>query len=42
MRMRTVSKMVTNPNGNTSSALVGLFVILSIGAMIGFFVSLLD
>lgn len=40
--MRSITKMMTNPNGNTSSALTGLFAIVLIGAMIGFFISLLD
>lgn len=41
MRMRAVSKMVTNPNGHTSNAVGAIFAFVLIGGVIGFFLSLI-
>lgn len=38
--MRSVSKMVTNPNGHTSSAMGSMFFLAGIVAIVAFIVSL--
>ena len=40
MRMRAVSKMVTNPNGHTSNVVSSLFGLIGIVVVIGLIVSL--
>lgn len=40
MRMRAVSKMVTNPNGHTSNVVSSLFGLIGIVVVIGLIVSM--
>lgn len=40
MRMRSVSKIVTNPNGHTSNAVASLFALVGIAFIVGLIVSL--
>lgn len=39
MRMRAVSKMVTNPNGHTSNVVSSLFGLIGIAFVIGLLIS---
>ena len=40
MRMRAVSKMVTNPNGHTSNVVSSLFGLIGIAVIVGLIVSM--
>ena len=40
MRMRAVSKMVTNPNGHTSNVVSSLFGLIGIVVVVGLIVSM--
>lgn len=40
MRMRAMSKMVTNPNGHTSNVVSSLFGLIGIVVIVGLIVSL--
>lgn len=42
MRMRSVSKMATNPNGVTSNVVGSLFAFALIGGVLGFLLSLIS